>query len=232
MTVRLLLPLALLLAACGGAGPTAASGAGDGDWVDLFDGASLNGWRAFGGGPAPSAWRVEDGALHFTPSGTRGDLVADGAYGDFELELEYRIAECGNSGVIYRAAEGPGLDTPWRTGLEYQVLDGCHPDAAYPSHTAGALYDLYVPTSDAARPAGEWNAVRIVVRGGRVEHWLNGERVVEAEIGSDEWDARQAASKFRDADAFPRFGTYPEGTIALQDHGDEVWYRNVRLRPL
>lgn len=230
--------VAAALAGCGGSEatmmePTPDPAAADAEWVSLFDGASLAGWRAFGGGPAPSAWRAEDGALRFDPTGgERGDLIAEGVYGDFELELEYRISECGNSGVFYRAAEGDGLAFPWQTGPEYQVLDDCHPDAQYPSHTAGSLYDLYVPTADAARPAGEWNAVRIVVRGDRVEHWLNGERVVEAEVGSADWDARQAASKFRDPASFPGFGTYAEGVVGLQDHGDDVWYRNLRLRPL
>lgn len=235
--LRTALPLlaAITLVGCGGSGETAppTEAASDAGWTALFDGQSLAGWRAFGGGPAPTAWRVEDGALRFDPtSGTRGDLIADGVYDDFELELEYRIAACGNSGVFYRAAEGGGRTFPWQTGPEYQVLDDCHPDGKYPSHTAGSLYDLYVPAADAARPAGEWNAVRIVVDGDRVEHWLNGERVVAAEIGSAEWDARVAASKFRDAEAFPGFGAQPTGVVGLQDHGDAVWYRNVRLRPL
>lgn len=232
--LRAALASALLTAAAACSAPPAADGgrAGDG-WTDLFDGETLAGWRGFNGAPAPTSWRVTDGALHFAPTGTRGDLFAAGTYGDFELEAEWRVAPCGNSGIFYRTAEADGLDAPWRTALEYQVLDdACHPDGVYPSHRASALYDLYVPAVAAARPAGEWNRARIVVQDGRVEHWLNGERVVQAQIGSADWDARVAASKFRDAAAFPGFGTYAAGAVGLQDHGDEVWYRSVRVRPL
>lgn len=224
------------LAGCSGlvGGADGAPGASPADaWVDLFDGETLAGWRGYGRADVPAGWRVEDGAIRFVPgTGDGGDLVAEGTWGDFELEIDWRIAPCGNSGIFYRGQERPGGPV-YQTAPEYQVLDdACHPDGQYPSHRTGAIYDLYVPTEVAARPAGEWNRTRIVARGSHVEHWLNGQQVAEAEMGSPDWDARVAASKFRNADAFPGFGTYREGVVAVQDHGDEVWYRNVRLRPL
>ena len=242
-------PVALLvsallapLAACGGlvGGADGADGLSGAErraaegWVELFDGETLDGWRGFNRADAPRAWSVEDGALTFTPgTDDGGDLMAEGVYGDFELELEWNVGACGNSGVFYAVEEGDGLDAPWRTGLEMQVLDdACHPDGKYPSHRAGALYDLYVPLAEAARPAGDWNRARIVVRDGRIEHWLNGQQLVDAEMGTDDWRARIAASKFRDAGAFPAYGTRQRGRIGVQDHGDPVAYRNIRIRAL
>ena len=227
-----LLLAALALAACGGA-PATTGGADADGWTRLFDGETLDGWRGYNGAAPPAAWSVQDGALVLTPDGRGGaDLVAAGAYDDFELELEWQLAACGNSGVFYRGEESPALDAPWRTALEYQLLDDtCNPDGVHPSHRAGALYDLYVPTADADRPA-RWNRSRVVADGGRVEHWLNGERVVVAEQGSRSWDARVAASKFRDGAAFPAYGTRRGGVVALQDHGDTLRVRAVRIRPL
>ncbi len=236
MRRALLLPL-LLCAGCavhvsgsdGAPGATASSG-----WVELFDGQSLDGWHGYNRADTPGGWSVEDGALHLTPgTDDGGDLMADGIYDDFELELEWKVAACGNGGVFYWAEESPEIQVPWQTGLEMQILDdACHSDAAYPSHRAGALYDLYVPTAEAARPAGEWNRARIVARSGRIEHWLNGQQIVEADPGSDDWDARVAVSKFRDGASFPAYGTRRQGAIGLQDHGDAVWVRNVRVRSL
>ena len=212
-----------------------ASATGDSSdgWVSLFDGETLDGWRGYNRADAPSGWRVEDGAIHFAPGGEGGDLITDAVYDDFELELEWKVAPCGNSGIFYTVEESPALRAPWQTGLEMQVLDdACHSDAKYPSHRAGTLYDLYVVETEAVRPGGEWNQVRIVVDDGRIEHWLNGQRVVSARQGSPDWTARVAASKFRDSERFPAFGTRTEGHIGVQDHGDPVWFRNVRVRRL
>jgi hypothetical protein len=194
-------------------------------WTDLTD---PRHWRSYGTDTFPSGWVLEDGALARTAEGDGGDIVTREPYADFELALEWKVAPCGNSGIFYRGAEG--AEYIWNTSPEMQVLDNtCHADGQYPSHTAGAVYDLYTPTVDVARPGGEWNAARIVARGPHVEHWLNGQKVAEYEQGSAEWTARIAASKFRDE---PGFGTYPSGLIGLQDHGDLVWYRNIRLRRL
>lgn len=196
-------------------------------WTLLFDGEDLSDWRGFQRSDSPAGWRVHEGAIYFDPSIGGGDIVTRETYGDFELELEWMIAECGNSGIFYRGAEG-GYSNIWETAPEYQVLDdACHPDARYPSHRAGANYDLHTPTEDVVQPAGEWNTVRIVAHGPRVEHWLNGIKVVEYEQDSEDWEARVAVSKFRE---MPSYGQHMSGHIALQDHGDEVWYRNIRIR--
>ena len=154
--------------------------------------------------------------------------MAPGEWGDFELELEWSISPCGNSGIFYRGSEA--LDAIWESAPEMQILDDtCHPDGRVPNRTAGAVYDLYTPTEAAARPAGAWNAVRVVARGPRVEHWLNGVRVVAYDQSTADWAARLGASKFRDMAAF---GTLRRGVIALQDHGDAVRFRTIRIRPL
>ena len=203
----------------------APAGTTTGEWVDIT---APSHWTSYGADTFPSGWRLEDSALARTADGDGGDIVSRETYGDFELALEWKVAPCGNSGIFYRGA--PGAEYVWNTSPEMQVLDNtCHADAATPSHRAGAVYDLYTPTVDNARPGGEWNAARIVARGAHVEHWLNGVKVAEYEQGSPEWTARIAASKFRDE---PGFGTHRSGLIGLQDHGDLVWYRNIRIRRL
>ena len=232
---RALLSLAALVTF---AGCASSVGSADGvapsqdGWVDLFDGASLDGWHGYARADVPAAWSVESGVLVLTPgTDDGGDLVAPGTYGDFELEVEWRIAECGNSGLFYRGAEAADLSPIYRTAIEMQVLDNCHPDGQYPSHQNGALYDLYTPTADPTRP-GDWNTSRVVADGADIEHWVNGERVVEAEQGAAEWDARLAVSKFRDAETFPGYGTRRSGVVGIQDHGDRLEVRAVRIRTL
>lgn len=199
----------------------------EGEWEVLFDGSDLSAWKGYDRDDIPGGWSVEDGTLHFAPGTERGDVVTRETYGDFELALEWKISACGNSGIFYR---GDPEQEPWRTSPEMQVLDdACHPDSKYPSHRAGSNYDLYTATPGVVRPAGAWNEVRIVARGSHVEHWLNGQKVVEYEQGSEAWQARVAASKFRE---FDDYGQYMSGVIALQDHSDPVWYRDIRIRRL
>lgn len=203
---------------------------GAGAWDDLFDGRDLARWRGFRMDHVPAAWSIQDGAIALATGegGERADLVTRDTFRDFELELEWKIAPGGNSGIIYRVGEAEPYT--WRTGPEMQVLDNERAEDNHPaSHRAGALYDLYAPSEETVRPAGEWNQVRIVVRDGRVEHWLNGKRIVAYQLGSDDWNAHVQASKFR---TMPGFGTVQDGHIALQDHGAAVWYRNVRIRRL
>ena len=224
----------VLLAGCGGASGTSGPGApADGDgWVDLFDGTSLDGWHGYARPDVPASWSVEDGVLTLTPgSDDGGDLVAPGTYGDFELEVEWRIAACGNSGVFYRGEESAELAPIYRTALEMQLLDDCHPDGQYPSHRNGGLYDLYTPTASPAA-SGAWVTSRVVADGDRIEHWVDGERVVVAEQGSEAWDARVAVSKFRDPGTFPGYGTRRSGIVGIQDHGDRLEVRAVRVRSL
>ena len=195
----------------------------------LFDGRSLRGWHNYGRRRQPvRGWNVVDGAL--VRSGEGGDLVSDRDYADFELRLEWKVAAGGNSGIFYRAVES-ALPI-YRSALEYQVLDDLrHPDAANgPDRHAGALYGLYPPgRGDAAKPAGQWNRSRIVVRGDAVEHWLNDIRVAAFRIGSPDWNQRLARSKFKD---WPEFAAARRGAVGVQDHGDEGAYRDIRIRAL
>ena len=145
--------------------------------------------------------------------------------GDFELAFEWKISPKGNSGVMFHVTE-TGDETYW-SGPEYQVLDNARGER--PPERAGALYALYAPSVDVPKPVGEYNSSRILVKGGQVEHWLNGVKVAAYDMASADFKARVAASKFK---AWPQFAASPTGHIALQNHGDPVWYRNIKIRPL
>lgn len=202
--------------------------AGASDWRPLFNGTDFTGWRGYKGAPVPSRWRVEEGVIALATEGAGGDLVTSEEFGDFELELEWKVSEGGNSGIFYFVQEPEAAPYTWATGLEMQVLDDArHSDGKLETHRAGALYDLIAPAKAAARPAGEWNQVRILVRDGTIEHWLNGERIVATRYGDAAWNAKVAGSKFK---TMPHFAKVPRGRIALQDHGDRVWFRNIRIR--
>lgn len=234
---RSILGISLLpLLACAPDAPGAAmdepvDGAGDGadsEWIVLFDGTDLSHWRGYRQPEPPQAWSVDGDVLAFTPGEPGGDLMTREQFGDFELELEWRVSEGGNSGILYRATED--YENVWESAPEMQVLDDArHADGQNPLTSAGANYALYPAEVDAVRPVGEWNRVRIVARGNHIEHWLNGEKVVEYELGSPDWQERVAASKFA---SMPGYGRAVRGHIALQDHGDPVWYRDIRIRPL
>lgn len=197
-------------------------------WITLFDGTDLSAWRGYRRSDAPAGWKVRDGLLAFVPGEDGGDLITQDQFDDFELELDWRVGPAGNSGIFYRATEHH--EEIWHGAPEMQVLDDAgHRDGGDPATSAGAAYGLYPPTADAVKPAGEWNRVRIVARGPHIEHWLNGVKVVEYEIGSEDWNARVRASKFAER---PGFGETRRGHIGLQDHGDPVWYRDIRVRPI
>lgn len=198
-------------------------------WRLLFDGKTTTGWRGFKKEQAPDGWSVVDGSLVRTGKG--GDIITTDTFDSFDLTFDWRIAKNGNSGVFFHVTEAPELDQVWRTGPEYQLLDNDgHPDAKNgPDRYTGANYALHAPTKNVAKPVGEWNTSRIVVKGAEVEHWLNGEKVVEYELWSPDWDARVAKSKFS---SMPRYGREKRGHIALQDHGDEVAFRSIKIRPL
>jgi Domain of Unknown Function (DUF1080) len=198
----------------------------DTGWTPLFDGKTTAGWRGYRSKTMPAGWQVIEGAL--TRVDSAGDIVTNDKYGNFELKLEWNVGEGGNSGIFYRVDEDS--DYPWRTGLEMQVLDDArHPDGGSPLTSAGSLYAIYPAPRGIVRPAGEWNAVRILVNGYHVEHWLNGVKVVEAELGSPDWEARVKRSKFA---TVPGYGKSATGYIGLQDHGDRVAYRNIKIRIL
>lgn len=198
-------------------------------WRLLFDGTSLDGWRGYQRDSIPGGWTVDEAALHFEGEGRNSTtLITDEEFSNFELRLEWKIAEQGNSGIMYRATEA--TEDAYRTGPEYQVLDNTVLDSVAGSiHQAGALYGLYAPSEVVARPAGTYNQARIVVNRSHVQHWLNGTKLLEAEMGSDDWSERVAGTKFED---YAGFAESESGHIALQDHGHPVWYRNIKLRPL
>ncbi|MBS0417747.1 MAG: DUF1080 domain-containing protein [Proteobacteria bacterium] len=204
-----------------------------GNWHLLFDGKSLQGWRGFQRTTIPPAWHVSDGALMVTrfvgeiPTSDRGDIRTVDAFDNFELRLQWAVSPGANSGVLYFVREGVA-NKIWQTAPEMQVLDDAHhEDGIELSHRAGGLYDIYPPRCDALKPPGEYNDVRLVVRSGHVEHWLNGYLVLEYELDSPDLRARVARSKFRD---FPQFGRAHSGYLALQDHGDVVRFRSIRAR--
>lgn len=193
-------------------------------WRLLFDGESMEGWRGYNRPDLPDGWDAVDGTLARTGPG--GDIITEEQFEDFELALEWRLEPGGNSGIFYRAAEGE--EWMYHSAPEYQVLDdGGHPDGESPLTSAGSNYGLHPAPRGVVRPVGEWNEARIVVDGGRVEHWLNGTRVVEYELGSADWEERVAESKFAQ---WPAYGQAERGHVGLQDHGDPVWYRNVKIR--
>ena len=203
--------------------PTAVSDTG---WRALFDGRTTAGWRGYRMDSMPSGWTVVDGAL--TRTGAGGDIITRDQFGDFELELEWKVGPGGNSGIMYRVTEAG--ESSYHTGPEMQVLDdAAHRDGLSRLTAAGAAYGLYPAPAGVARPAGEWNAARIVARGRQVEHWLNGVKLLEYELQGPDWEAKVAASKFAE---WPGYGRAERGHIALQDHGDRVAYRNIRIRAL
>lgn len=191
-------------------------------WRLLFDGKTTAGWRGFKA--AAPDWRVEDGALAPDPKASK-DIMTQATFGDFDLTFDWKISPKGNSGVMFRVIEGP--QETYHSGPEYQVLDNARGER--PLERAGSLYALYAPTTDVPKTVGEWNTSRIVLKGGKGEHWLNGVKVAAYDLDSAEFKAKVAGSKFK---AWPQFAASPTGHIALQNHGDMVWYRNLKIRPL
>jgi hypothetical protein len=204
----------------------ACAAASDGsDWRSLFDGQTTNGWRGYRQTTIPGGWQVVDGALTRVEKG--GDIITVDQFGDFELSLEWKIAPNANSGVFFRVTEDDEI--MWHTAPEIQLIDNAYQAGLKPAQKAGANYDLHPPLRDVVKPPGEWNTLRLLVKGGHVEQWMNGVKVVEYELGSADWKRRVAASKFHE---FPQYGQARRGHIGLQDHGDRVAYRNIRIREL
>ncbi|MDX1406534.1 MAG: family 16 glycoside hydrolase [Saprospiraceae bacterium] len=210
----------------------------DAGWKLLFDGKTAEGWKRYGMDGIGDSWVIEDGAWKLDARKNaegkwyvedRGDLMTVDSYENFELSLEWKISNCGNSGIIFNVVESEEYDYPWQTGPEMQILDdACHPDSRYPTHRAGDLYDMLECAYVTVKPAGQWNKVRLIKRDGKVEHWLNGVKVVAYEMYTDEWDKMVAASKFAEMEGF---GKARRGHIVLQDHGDaQVWFRDIKIR--
>lgn len=204
--------------------------AADGPWEDLLAGNSTAQWRGFKKTAFPEkGWTLQDGTLHFAKGSGGGDLVTREQFGNFEFEFEWKVSAGANSGVIYRVSEA--FEAPWHTGPEYQVLDDAkHGDGKNPKTSASALYALIAANAGkATKPVGEWNSGRIVLRGSKLEHWLNEKQVVATDLASPEFAQLVAGSKFKD---LPRFAKEPAGHLCLQDHGDDVWFRHLRVRKL
>lgn len=195
-------------------------------WKLLFDGFTTAGWRGYGLDTMPSGWAVVKGAL--TRVGPTRDIITREEFGDFELRLQWKIAPGGNSGIMYRVHESG--NPSYFSGPEMQVLDDArNEDGKSALTSAGSDYALYPAPRGVVKPAGEWNSVRLVVKGNHVEHWLNGRKIVDYTLHSADWKARVAKSKFA---AWKEYGQYPRGHIALQEHGFKVQFRNVKIREL
>ena len=190
-------------------------------WKLLFDGETTKGWRNFRQEKISDGWKVKDGALTRAGDGA-GDIVTDDKYTAFELSLEYKISKGGNSGVMYHVTESE--DTPWKTGPEIQVQDN---KDGHDPQKSGWLYQLYSADTDATNPVGEWNQIRILITPEKCEQYMNGVKYCEYVKGSDDWNKRVAKSKFGE---MPHFGKATSGHICLQDHGNEVAYRNIKIR--
>lgn len=207
-------------------------------WQLLFDGQTTRGWHKYGGAPIGAAWKVQDGALLLDPSQKEGwqikgggDIVTDEVFTDFHLMLEWKIAQNGNSGIMFYIHEdSTKYQWPWMTAPEMQVLDNQgHPDAKIVKHRAGDLYDLISCRQETVKPFEQWNQVEIICKKGKLDFFLNSVNVVSVQLWGEEWKKMVAASKFS---KMPGFGTYQQGRIGLQDHGDKVWYRNIKIKRL
>jgi len=198
-------------------------------WKLLFDGQTTNGWRGYKQTAMPAkGWRVEDGVLKKIGGERGGDIITDEKFNDFDLTWEWRISPAGNNGIKYLVTE----DRPSAPGQEYQMIDDSkNPDAKVgPQRATGSFYDVLPPSDDKALKAvGEWNQSRVLIQGNHVEHWLNGKKVLEYELGSDALKTAVAKSKFKNA---PGFGEKITVHILLTDHGDECWFRNIKIRVL
>lgn len=198
-------------------------------WRLLFDGSNTRGWRGYQKSAFPNqGWTVEEGCIKHQQRGGGGDIITEAVYGDFELAFEWRLGAKANSGVKYFITEkGPSA-----IGHEYQIIDDVGLGYAKPGdkHQTASFYDVLAPTAwKAPNPPGQWNQSRILVQGQHVEHWLNGLKTLEYELGSDAVRAAVAQSKFKTVEGF---GTKVKGHLLLQDHGGEAWFRNVKLREL
>jgi hypothetical protein len=203
-------------------------------WVKLFDGKTTNGWHTYGKSTIGNGWKAENGTLHLDPKAKQndgGDLVTDKEYSNFHLKLEWKVAPKSNSGILLFVKEDPAkYHQTYSTGLEMQVLDNeGHPDGKITKHRAGDLYDLVKSSSEPVKPVGQWNKVDVISNNGKLEFLLNGVKIVTTNLWDENWKNLIAGSKFA---KWENFGTFKSGKIALQDHGDEVWYRNISIKEL
>ena len=208
-----------------------------GRWIQLFDGKTKQGWHVFRNRTDGSNWKVVDGMLMYDPDekkdGKRvggGDLITDEAFENFHFSVEWKVAPKANSGIIFLLQDDAKYEHTWHTGPEMQVLDNDgHPDAKIPTHRAGNLYDMIAGPDDPVKPAGEWNRAEIILDKGRLELKMNGTTVVTTTMWDEAWKKMVASSKFK---IRPDFAAFRSGHIGLQDHGDRVWFRDIKIRKL
>ncbi|WP_188504032.1 3-keto-disaccharide hydrolase [Parapedobacter pyrenivorans] len=234
--------MGVFMIACGSGNRTADQHVNDvgaestGEWISLFDGTSLNGWHGFNKPGTVDNWVVEQGVLTClgkTGGGDiGGDIVTDEEFGNFELEWEWKISEQGNSGLMYHVVEDSKYNAPYETGPEYQLIDDIGFGAKLEKwQEAGANYAMNPADNSKKKlnPVGEWNTSKIVYKDGNVEHWLNGALIVAFSEGTPDWNKEKNEGKWKD---YPDYKITNNGRIALQDHGDRAWFRNIRIREL
>ena len=215
--------------------PNAENQADSSEWISLFDGNSLAGWRGYNGIDIQGAWTAKDGILQLGPKSENRpqvNIITEAEYDNFDLRFEWKVEAGSNSGVMFHIGEGPAK--PYHTGPEYQVLDnfGFRSGKGLPvgpkEHTA-SHYAIEAAVSDETKPIGEWNSSRIVVKGDLVEYWLNDVKTAEYIMHSPEWNEQVAISKFKNWEHYASKG---KGHIGLQDHGHRVWFRSLKIKEL
>ncbi|MDG2450687.1 MAG: DUF1080 domain-containing protein [Saprospiraceae bacterium] len=202
------------------------------EWISLFDGSSTDAWKGWKKDNIGAAWSIQDnGELMFDPSQEdKGDIMTKATFENFEFHLDWKISECGNSGIMYNVQESDDYHAPYSTGPEMQILDNsCHPDGKIVTHRAGDLYDMIETSVVNVKPAGEWNSIMIKSKDTRYEFWQNDTKVVEFQMHNEAWNELVSSSKFKD---WSGFGSFKSGHIALQDHGDQIWFRNIKIKTL
>jgi hypothetical protein len=203
-------------------------------WISLFDGKTLKGWHGYNKTGPVKNWEIEDGAmvcLGAAKDASGGDIVTDKKFANFELKWEWKVDKGSNSGVMYHVQEGPKWHSPYETGPEYQIIDDIgFPEKLEEWQKAGADYAMTVPNDEKVlKPVGEWNTSKIIFNHGHVEHWLNGKKIVEFQAWSAEWNKKRTEGKWKD---YPDYGKAKTGEIALQDHGDKAYYKNIMIKEL
>ena len=206
-------------------------------WQLLFDGKTTSGWHVFNKKSDGHAWVVDNGTLHLDPKEIKdwqtvggGDLITAEEYDNFQFRVDWKLVDSGNSGIILFINESPKYEHTWHTGPEMQVLDNSgHPDSKIIKHRAADLYDLITSSPETVQKAGEWNQVEVISDHGTLAFFLNGSKVLSTTMWNDNWRKMIKGSKFKD---MPDFGTYKKGHIGLQDHGNKVWYRNIKIKKL
>lgn len=210
----------------------------DDGWVEIFDGETLNGWKRYNKDDIGPLWQVQDGMIFFNGAGggegsgeNGGTLITIKQYDNFEWTVDWKVSPGGNSGLLYHVVEKPEYSHAYNTGPEYQLIDdNNYSGPLKDAQKAAANYDMYAASADKKlNPPGEWNTSRIIYNNGHVEHWLNGEKVLEFEEGSEDWKERYENSKWVD---YPGWCKYDKGSLGLQDHGANLWFKNIKVKEL